>query len=157
VELINDVAGPVERLGGAEVIGVLRVLLLQVAYDLGDPLAGRPAADNFAVDVAAPEDKENVADLAFEVALETDPDLVGWHQEIIPSFQLVVPGELTPCSLLSEAAQRISEHPHLVKSWLLHDWLGSRLRRVLLLLRAATRGVDSFEARDGIRGAHHTV
>lgn len=66
------------------------MLLLKIAQNLGDPLACGPPAYHFAVQVAAPQEKQDVSHLAFEVALETNPHLVGDEEVTMAvGFQLV--------------------------------------------------------------------
>ena len=82
------------------------MLLLKIAQDLGDPLTCGPPAYHFAVQVAAPQEKQDVTHLAFEVALETNPHL-GGDEEVT----MAVGFQLVTSSMESGGVQLVSSRP----------------------------------------------
>ena len=66
------------------------MLLLKIAQDLVDPLTCGPPANHFAVQESAPQEKQDMPHLAFEIALETNSHLVGDEEVTMAvGFQLV--------------------------------------------------------------------
>ena len=97
-------------------------------------------------------------DLTLEVALQADSHLIRRHLEVTTGFHLVaavLPGSRSETWWsFSDLAKELLVATDLVEPWLLHPArLGSRLG-VLLLIAAATRGIDSFEA---VPRHHHLV
>ena len=82
------------------------MLLLKIAQDLGDPLTCGPPAYHFAVQVSAPQDNQDVPHLAFEVALETNPHIVGYEE-----VTMAVDFKLVTSSMESRGVQLVSSRP----------------------------------------------